>query len=770
MDGKFDKERRDGCLVDIRPDDLDQTNFQMLSSSVKLKTNHFFIPAVQPMDLLFLRVIFSHLRKQTKAQNNPSTDDDALNEESLPFEAFQRAFERMFFVLRDPLGFDARSYDDNGDGYVTWCEFFHVYTKRNMTIYVSIPERIFLTIDNPDTCKLASWVSATMLSTIIISSLCFILGTVPECQVEPIPSQCGIWKTIEDVCLMLFVIEYCLRLFTCWAVRSEIFDKTELHNMVVGFEPIKLPSPVTRLWRFIFAPSNLIDLAAILPGVIGQFVKTDGGAFVVLRLIRLTRIFRALKSPAFVAPVQVIARTVQQSTKALYVLMFNLCLGIVIFGSLMYMAEGGSELNAFGFGGKWNDSIMKYERVVGRNWDLENARWVEVWEESPFQSIPHAFWWAITTVTTVGYGDHHPTTSLGYFVAVSTMVFSLVILALPIGIIGNNFKQEWDDFEERRQRDAETLEDEMRFITSAIKTLDPFRMSKLMLIEVWHDNPNLHPELTARSPPASFMGEAKLSLSLPKDKPMTVTTTVRLEENVDLIKRSVTGTITVRIEWEPDDSSINEEEESMKCTGGARVVRSQPVESPRTTEELRGSLKVTLLQADKLVNLNCSRPEDGPCPYALILCYPAFQPKDRTPVPCAWRSPVYRNSISPKWNTSHVFDFKWSRHTLNMRNAQDDFQSVSRRGRFATASLGDSARPGSAGGDHVPIVKLDEALGLLHEFALELRQQRADIKQVRDDIRNLSTRVDRLSEASAMAISGEASGSTLLPNCVPNTE
>mmetsp|Transcript_160129 Transcript_160129/g.513772 ORF Transcript_160129/g.513772 Transcript_160129/m.513772 type:complete len:100 (-) Transcript_160129:180-479(-) len=73
-------------------------------------------------------------------------------------------------------------------------------------------------------------------------------------------------------------------------------------------------------------------------------------------------------------------------------------LGVVIFGSLMYMAEGGPELNAFGFGGRWNSTRQVLDRWVSQSWDLDQQVWVQKFDESPFQSIPHACWWAMVTV------------------------------------------------------------------------------------------------------------------------------------------------------------------------------------------------------------------------------------------------------------------------------------------------------------------------------------------------------------------------------------
>merc|ERR1712207_48532 len=110
---------------------------------------------------------------------------------------------------------------------------------------------------------------------------------------------------------------------------------------------------------------------------------------------------------------------------------------------------------------------------------------MDEWEVSPFQSIPHAFWWALVTISTVGYGDMFPTTSSGYFVGSLTMVFSLVIMALPVGVIGGTFTKVWDDFEEEKQRQADALKREKSYMTLARQRINPAALTKVVLVEVW---------------------------------------------------------------------------------------------------------------------------------------------------------------------------------------------------------------------------------------------------------------------------------------------
>lgn len=73
---------------------------------------------------------------------------------------------------------------------------------------------------------------------------------------------------------------------------------------------------------------------------------------------------------------------------------------------------------------------------------------------SDFKSIPGTFYWCMVTLLTVGYGDEVPHTSLGKLVAGWAMVFSMVILALPISVVGTQFTQQWINFKKKYKRDA----------------------------------------------------------------------------------------------------------------------------------------------------------------------------------------------------------------------------------------------------------------------------------------------------------------------------
>jgi len=623
-----------GDAVQFSPDELECLNLRMLSSIEKTRQKTFFMPRERQVSLLCIRFIYTRLLQQR-------TEKDNGREDAVSAESARRAFERLFHVVEDPNAFNL-DVDKNKDGFISWGEFFHLYRTKEITIRVSIFERIYLTFDDPDSSYLAQIVSLVVLFTIITSSLSFIIGTLPECQFqEPAlskPKPVPAFGVIEEVCLILFVIEYVARLLTVWAVRDDLIDEQRLLDFVTGFQPAQRASPFWRLVRFLVTPSNVVDLAAILPGLLSTVIE-NGEGFVVLRLIRLTRIFRAFKIPALSEPVIVISRTMTQSTKALYFLVFNLLLGVMIFGSLMYLAEGAS---------KWDEVEQVFMRRAGKTWNFTSLQWEETWEPSPFVSIPHTFWWALVTATTVGYGDENnfPKTPFGKIVAVVTMIFSLVILALPVGVIGGTFIQVWDHYKIERKKQLEENDKEMTCVTSAVQRLEPWRLCPLLMLEVWHDtHPNSsiprQQEAIRRRPPTShFLGQAILRLDLPGNGQTSREVRLTLHNDGEPVKRCIAGSVTVRYSWKPhqDDQT-----------------------RPRSTQhfDLMGQLNLTVVQADGLVNLNFAHRWGASNPYCTLLCYPE-SPKVGQLTPCIWRTKTITGTCNPQWSgETRRINFAW---------------------------------------------------------------------------------------------------------------
>ena len=162
--------------------------------------------------------------------------------------------------------------------------------------------------------------------------------------------------------------------------------------------------------RFVFCPSkkkfftqflNWIDFISIVP-YYGQmlFNRSPLGFLRVFRLIRIFRIFRFF---TFTSGLQIIVKSLKASSRELFLLVIILLLPVAIFSSIMYEIE------------KDHDT------------------------QPHFKNIPETFWWAIITMTTVGYGDMTPHSILGRCVGGVCALCGVIIVALPVSVIGNNF-------------------------------------------------------------------------------------------------------------------------------------------------------------------------------------------------------------------------------------------------------------------------------------------------------------------------------------------
>jgi voltage-gated potassium channel len=153
-----------------------------------------------------------------------------------------------------------------------------------------------------------------------------------------------------------------------------------------------------RPWRYALSFYGIVDFVSILPAYIG-FILTGSGSFMVVRSLRLLRIFRVFKLAGFVNESQLIVEAMQSSKQKISVFMFFIMIIVVLFGSLMYLIEG----------------------------TVNPA----------FDSIPRAIYWAIVTLTTVGYGDISPMTSLGQFLSSIIMILGYAVIAVPTGIVSS---------------------------------------------------------------------------------------------------------------------------------------------------------------------------------------------------------------------------------------------------------------------------------------------------------------------------------------------
>ncbi|MDD4498438.1 MAG: ion transporter [Methanosarcinaceae archaeon] len=174
------------------------------------------------------------------------------------------------------------------------------------------------------------------------------------------------FSSLEWIFTILFTVEYLLR-FLC----------------------------VNRPLRYATSFFGIIDLMAILPTYLSLLLP-GSQYLVVIRSLRLLRIFRVLKLAQYLGEADLLIRALLASRRKITLFLFTVLNLVVILGSLMYVIEG---------------------------------------PESGFTSIPRSIYWAIITLTTVGYGDIVPETNLGQALASVVMIIGYSIIAVPTGIV-----------------------------------------------------------------------------------------------------------------------------------------------------------------------------------------------------------------------------------------------------------------------------------------------------------------------------------------------
>ena len=149
--------------------------------------------------------------------------------------------------------------------------------------------------------------------------------------------------------------------------------------------------------HYILSFFGIIDLLSILPTYLGFFFSGQTHFLAIIRVLRVLRIFRILKLAQFLQEANILSTALHNSRRKIFIFFCSVLVMVTILGSCMYIIE--SPVNP------------------------------------SFSSIPHSIYWAIVTITTVGYGDLSPTTDLGRFLASLVMLMGYAIIAVPSGIV-----------------------------------------------------------------------------------------------------------------------------------------------------------------------------------------------------------------------------------------------------------------------------------------------------------------------------------------------
>jgi len=213
-----------------------------------------------------------------------------------------------------------------------------------------------------------------IMSLITLNVIAVILATVERLNLQ----YQYFFRIFEIFSVTIFTIEYLLRLWTCTINKN-------YRNSFTG-----------RI-KYIFTPYAIIDLLAILPFYLPMIIPLD---LRFIRAVRLFRLFRLFKIGRYSKAVVILKKLLKDKKEELLLVIFIAFILLIIFSSLMYFIEKEAQPEAF-------------------------------------SSIPAAMWWGITTLTTVGYGDIYPITTLGKIVGALIAFLGIGLFALPAGILGS---------------------------------------------------------------------------------------------------------------------------------------------------------------------------------------------------------------------------------------------------------------------------------------------------------------------------------------------
>ncbi|XP_062996481.1 potassium voltage-gated channel subfamily C member 4 isoform X2 [Elgaria multicarinata webbii] len=263
-----------------------------------------------------------------------------------------------------------------------WALFEDPYSSRAARV-IAFASLFFILVSITTFCletHEAFIIAVNVTETLVVGNTTEIL-VVRKMETEPILTY------IEGVCVLWFTLEFLVRIVFC---------------------PDKLV--------FIKNLLNIIDFVAILPfylevGLSGLSSKAARDVLGFLRVVRFVRILRIFKLTRHFVGLRVLGHTLRASTNEFLLLIIFLALGVLIFATMIYYAE----------------------RIGAKPSDPSGS------DHTHFKNIPIGFWWAVVTMTTLGYGDMYPKTWSGMLVGALCALAGVLTIAMPVPVIVNNF-------------------------------------------------------------------------------------------------------------------------------------------------------------------------------------------------------------------------------------------------------------------------------------------------------------------------------------------
>ncbi|ABD89564.1 cyclic nucleotide-gated ion channel [Rhodopseudomonas palustris] len=230
---------------------------------------------------------------------------------------------------------------------------------------------------SPQGSRAGRIVNSAIIFLIILSIATTVVESVPQLRAD----YGGLFRWIEYISLAAFSIEYYIRV---WIAPEHL--------------PYRQMKPFAACRAFVLSPQGIVDFLTVAPLWIALLGFDD------LRVLIILRILRVLKFARYSSGMRSLLEVLESERRALGACLVILLCATLVSATAMHLIEGQVQPDKFG-------------------------------------TIPEAMWWAIVTLSTIGYGDVVPATGLGKMVASFTIIGGLVMIALPVGIVANAFSE-----------------------------------------------------------------------------------------------------------------------------------------------------------------------------------------------------------------------------------------------------------------------------------------------------------------------------------------
>ncbi|MEM8523043.1 MAG: ion transporter [Bacteroidota bacterium] len=206
-----------------------------------------------------------------------------------------------------------------------------------------------------------------------------------------------------DVIIMILIVASVLTVMLesvsviQWQYEEVFYIIEWIFTIIFTIEYILRLYSVRYTWRYATSFYGVIDLLAIIPTYLSIFFM-GSQSLLVIRALRLMRVFRIFKLGQFMSEGMIIVKAMKASRVKISIFLFFILIVVTIIGAVMYLVEG-------------------------------------TFDNTGFTSIPKSIYWAIVTLTTVGFGDITPQTSLGQFLSAVVMILGYAVIAVPTGIV-----------------------------------------------------------------------------------------------------------------------------------------------------------------------------------------------------------------------------------------------------------------------------------------------------------------------------------------------